>query len=121
MPGDQQGRRRRRRSRRRGSHAIERQVAGQGATERASRARRPEARQPLAQWNWRTFPVLFAFVAGVVLMGFAAMVGPTLFAVVFFAGLFGVAFCLAHIVTRVIIAGRRQQGERDSRPSTGSE
>ncbi len=108
MPGEQQGKRRRRRARRRDSHAIERQVAGQGAAERASYDRRPEARQPLAQWNWRTFPVLFAFVAGAVLMGLAAMAEPTFFAVFFFAGLFGVAFALAHVVTRVIIARRRE-------------
>ena len=108
MAGEQRGRRRRRRTRRRDSHGIERQVAGQDAAKRASYERRPEPRQPLAQWNWRTFPVLFAFVAGAVLMGFATMAGPTLFAVVFFAGLFGVAFALAHIVTRVIIARRRE-------------
>ena len=108
MPGERQGRRRRRRSRRHDKPGIERQATGRDASERASYARRPEARQPLAQWSWRTFPVLFAFVAGVVLMGFAAMAGPTLFAIVFFAGLFGVAFALAHIVTRVIVARRRE-------------
>ena len=103
MPGEQQGRRRRRRSRRRDSHGVERQ----DAAKRASHVRRPEARQPLAQWNWRTFPVIFAFVVGVVIMGLATA-EPTLFAVFFFAGLFGVAFGLAHIVTRVIIARRRE-------------
>ncbi len=107
MPGEQQGRRRRSRSRRRDSHGIERQPAGQGAAKRASHVRRPEARQPLAQWNWRTFPVLFAFVVGVVIMGLVTA-EPTLFAVFFFAGLFGVAFGLAHIVTRVIVARRRK-------------
>ena len=108
MPGEQQNRRRRRRSRRRDRAGTERQPSPQDAAERASYARRPEARQPLAQWNWRTFPVLFAFVAGAVLMGLAAMAEPTFFAVLFFAGLFGVAFGLAHIVTRVIIARRRK-------------
>jgi len=108
MANEQQGRRRRRRSRRRDSLGIERQGAAQDAAKRASYARRVEARKPLAQWNWRTFPVLFAFVAGVVVMGLAGMAGPTLFAVVFFAGLFGVAFGLAHIVTRVIFARRRE-------------
>ncbi len=107
MPGEQQGRRRRRRSRRRDSHGIERQPAGQDAAKRVSHVRRSEARQPLAQWNWRTFPVIFAFVVGVVIMGLATA-EPTLFAVFFFAGLFGVAFGLAHIVTRVIIARRRE-------------
>ncbi len=107
MPGEQQGRRRRRRTRRRDSHGIERQATGQDASERASYARRPEARHPLVQWNWRTFPVLFAFVTGVVLMGLATVAEPFFF-VFFFAGLFGVAFGLAHIVTRVIIARRRE-------------
>ena len=107
MPGEQQGRRRRRRSRRRHGADVERQVAGEGAAERASYARRPEARQPLAQWQWRTFPVLFAFAAGAVLMGVATVADP-LFLVLFFAGLFGVAFGLAHIVTRVIVGRRRK-------------
>ena len=109
MPGEQQNRRRRRRSRRRDRAGTERQPSPpQGVDERASYARRPEARQTLAQWQWRTFPVIFAFATGAVLMGFAAMAEPTLFAVFFFAGLFAVAFGLAHIVTRVIVAGRRK-------------
>ena len=108
MPGEQQNRRRRRRSRRRDRAGTERQPSPQGVAERASYARRPEARQTLAQWQWRTFPVTFAFATGAVLMGFAAMAEPTLFAVFFFAGLFAVAFGLAHIVTRVIVAGRRK-------------
>ncbi len=107
MPGEQQGRRRRRRSRRRDRAGAEQQSSPQDAAERASYARRPEARQPLAQWNWRTFPVLFAFVTGVVLMGLATVAEPFFF-VFFFAGLFGVACGLAHIVTRVIIARRRK-------------
>ena len=107
MPGEQKGRRRRRRSRRRDSHGIDRQGVGHDAAKRAPHVRRPEARQPLAQWNWRTFPVIFAFVAGVVIMGLATA-EPRFFAVFFFAGLFGVAFGLAHIVTRVIIARRRE-------------
>ena len=108
MPGEQQNRRRRRRSRRRDRATTGQQPSPQGVDERASYARRPEARQPLAQWQWRTFPVIFAFATGAVLMGFAAMAEPTLFAVFFFAGLFAVAFGLAHIVTRVIVAGRRK-------------
>ena len=109
MPSEQQGRRRRRRSRRRHGADVERQVAAEGAADRASYARRSEMRQPLARWQWRTFPVVFAFVTGVVLMGLATVADP-LFFVLFFAGLFGVAFCLAHIVTRVIVAGRRKKG-----------
>ncbi len=107
MPGEQQNRRRRRRSRRRDRAGTEQQPSPQGAAERASYARRPEERQPLAQWHWRTFPVLFAFVTGVVLMGLAT-VAESLFFVIFFAGLFGVAFSLAHIVTRVIVARRQK-------------
>lgn len=60
-----------------------------------------------ANWQWRTFPVFFAFVAGVVVMG-VTVPDPIVSAVVFFAGLFGVAFGVAHIITRTVVARRRR-------------
>ena len=58
----------------------------------------------LPEWNWRTFPVFFAFVAGIVIMG---LVANTLLGLIFFGGLFGLAFGVAHILTRMWVARRR--------------
>jgi len=62
----------------------------------------------MPDWRWRSFPVFFAFAAGVLVMGLA-VVSPVLSLVVFVAGIFGVAFGLAHIATRVIVARRRRR------------
>lgn len=61
----------------------------------------------LALWNWRTFPVAFAFVLGMIVMGVATTL-PYVFLFLFFAALFGLAFGLAHILTRTIAARHRQ-------------
>lgn len=58
----------------------------------------------IPEWNWRTFPVFFAFVAGIVIMGFAA---PTPLGLIFFGALFGLAYGVAHILTRMWITRRR--------------
>lgn len=87
-------RRRRRRRGRRGGRGVD-------TADHAGPRRTPP------NWQWRTFPVLFAFVAGIVLMGLVAA-GEVLGPVVFFAGVFGVAFGVAHIVARLFIASRRR-------------
>jgi hypothetical protein len=61
----------------------------------------------MPDWNWRSFPVMFAFAAGILVMGLAVAV-PGLSLAVFIAGIFGVAFGMAHIVTRAIVARRRR-------------
>ncbi len=58
----------------------------------------------LPEWNWRTFPVFFAFVAGIVIMG---LVANTLLGLIFFGGLFGLAYGVAHILTRMWVTRRR--------------
>ena len=53
------------------------------------------------EWNWRTFPVFFAFILGVVIMGLVAGLYPdTLLGIFFFGGLFGLAYGSAHILAR---------------------
>lgn len=58
----------------------------------------------LPEWNWRTFPVFFAFVAGIVIMG---LVANTLLGLIFFGALFGLAYGVAHILTRMWVTRRR--------------
>ncbi len=91
--------RRRRRRRRRGGGG-EASAAGPAGQEAVTKPAVPD-------WQWRTFPVFFAFALGMLVMGL--VVGsPTLGVVFFFAALGGVAFGLAHIVTRTVIARRRR-------------
>jgi hypothetical protein len=75
------------------------------------------SRRPFPQWKWRTFPVFFAFVAGLLV---ASIVNPPSgdagYALQLIA-LAGFGYALAHLfVTNVIIAGRlkrqRQAAER---------
>ena len=91
---------RRRRRRRRGP--------GGGVSESAEpTASIAQPQSPLADWQWLTFPVFVAFAAGIVLMGLVAageFAGP----VVFFAGVFGLAYGAAHIIARTLIARRRR-------------
>lgn len=86
--------RKRRRRRRRGG--------GGGGAPQAE----PRAQPLLSEWQWRTFPVFFAFAVGMVVMG--VLVTTQIGLVVFIVGLFGVAFGVAHIVTRAIVANRRR-------------
>jgi hypothetical protein len=95
--------RRRRRRRGRGGGAGSVVPAEREAEARAQ----AKGAAPPPNWQWRTFPVLFAFVLGIVIMGLA-VADPVMSAVLFFAALFGVAFGLAHIVTRAIVARRRR-------------
>jgi hypothetical protein len=87
------GRKRRRRRGRRGG--------GRGSA--AAPASQPDRAAP--EWQWRTFPVFFAFSIGLVVMGL--FVNTQIALAVFIAGLFGLAFGIAHIATRAITTRRR--------------
>ena len=94
-------RRRRPRKRRR------RKLAPAPAERTAPAVRRDQAPARAApDWRWRTFPVFFAFVVGVFVMGLLAGV-PVLAQVLFFASLAGLGFGVAHILTRQVLARRR--------------
>ncbi len=71
-----------------------------------SPVREKSSLRPLPEWNWRTFPVFFAFILGVVIMGIA-IASPALGLVFFFGGLFGLAYGASHILTRLWVARRR--------------
>jgi len=104
MPEEQVRRRRRRRGGRGGRASAAAQDGEQGQ-ERTRKERRPA---PPA-WEWRTFPVFFAFACGAFLI---LLVAPrpntSLYSVLFFLFLGATAFGLAHIFTRVFIARRRR-------------
>ncbi len=87
----------RRRHRRRRDRTA---VGGVEVTETASTRRSRAA----PDWQWRTFPVLFAFALGIVLMGLAA--ATELGLAVFIVGLLGAAFGVAHIIGQRMIARR---------------
>lgn len=91
--------RRRRRPRRQGTTSYQ-------PREAPAPTPRP-APAPLPEWNWRTFPVLFAFFVGVVAMGLAVAV-PALGLVFFIGGLTGLAFGTAHILMRLWVDRRRR-------------
>ncbi len=100
MSDAQAGRRKRRRRTRRREESTTYQP-------RETPAAQPKpSLRPLPEWNWRTFPVFFAFIVGVVLMGLA-IASPALSLVFFFGGLFGLAYGVAHILTRLWVARRR--------------
>ena len=74
---------------------------------RSKRRRRPTTSPTptaTAGWRWRTFPVFFAFVCGLFVMGLLAT-SPVGFGA-FYIAVFGVAFGAAHIVTRRIAERR---------------
>ncbi len=100
VPEEQVRRKRRRRRRRRGGGGG----GGGGEPERAVEEKGRRAEVP--DWQWRTFPVLFAFVLGMLVMAFAFSL-PGIGVAFFFIAIGGVAFGLAHILTRQIIARRR--------------
>ena len=76
---------------------------GQGAVPRT----RPE-------WRWRTFPVFFAFVTGMLLAGFLnGAPTNTTAAIAQTAAVAGFGYALAHLfVANVIIAGREKRRRR---------
>lgn len=100
MSDAQAGRRRRRRRSRRREEGSTYQVR------ETSPAQPKPAPRSFPEWNWRTFPVFFAFILGVVIMGIA-IASPALGLVFFFGGLFGLAYGAAHILTRLWVGRRR--------------
>ncbi len=100
MSGAQAGRRRRRRRTRRREEGTTYQPQETTPTQS-----KPSPRS-FPEWNWRTFPVFFAFILGVVIMGIA-IASPALGLVFFFGGLFGLAYGAAHILTRLWVGRRR--------------
>ncbi|MGB2694459.1 MAG: hypothetical protein WBD55_04630, partial [Dehalococcoidia bacterium] len=92
---------RKRRRRRRGRRG------GAGARREPAQAAETAEGPSSLGWEWRTFPVFFAFAAGLLLMGIAWPI-PGIGATLFFAGIGGVAYGVAHILTRTIIARRRR-------------
>jgi uncharacterized membrane protein HdeD (DUF308 family) len=93
--------RRRRRRGRRGSNEEGPSYQQQVAPKTPPRSGRTRA---LPDWQWRTFPVFFAFMLGIVVMGLAA---PTPLGIIFFVGLFGLAYGAAHILTRLWVSRRK--------------
>ena len=73
-----------------------------------------------AGWQWRSFPVLFAFVCGIFLMGLLSVEpGNTIGVILFYIALFGVAFGAAHIVTRWL--AERRMRRQTSAPEAASD
>jgi len=66
------------------------------------------AQPAMPDWDWKTFPVFFAFAVGVVIMGIV-VAAPPLDTWLFILGLLGVSFGVAHIATRAWIAKRRRE------------
>ncbi len=109
MVSEDQRRKKRRRGRRRGSRRGAGTAEGAGRTDEAQAQAQASTTTPLFEWQWRTFPVFFAFVCGGLLI---LLIGPKpntdLYSVLFFVYLGAVAFGLAHMATRLFIARRRR-------------
>lgn len=73
--------------------------------------------RPASDWRWRSFPVFFAFVAGMLLafLSNGATSNPVAF-VLLIGALLGFGYGLAHLViNNVVFAGRaRRQGSANS-------
>jgi hypothetical protein len=80
------GRRPRRRRRRRGGAPDARPEGAEGAPRDAP--------------AWRSFPALFAFAIGALVMAVLTLIAPEAFPVFLFVALFGVAFGVAHLLAR---------------------
>ncbi len=105
MPGGEAGSRRRRRRGRRGGGGA---VAVERVTETPDQAEEKAAPSP-PKWEWRTFPVFFAFVFGAFLiLVIAPRPNTTFYAILFFVFLGATAFGLAHMATRAFVARRRR-------------
>jgi len=81
----------------------------EGGVYQQQQAPKPPPKAPersLPEWNWRTFPVFFALVVGLVVMGLAVY-SPILSFIVFVMGLFGLAYGVAHILSRMWVSRRR--------------
>jgi Flp pilus assembly protein TadB len=58
-------------------------------------------------WQWRSFPVFFAFVCGAFVMGL--LIATPAAPIAFYLALFGVAFGAAHIFTRWLAERRMRR------------
>lgn len=65
---------------------------------RAANAAAPGERTRASEWRWRTFPVFFAFVVGMLVMATAVQLGVG--EIVYIGTLGGVAYGVAHMLTR---------------------
>ncbi len=92
--------------------------SGEGRRERVERS---EATKPLPRWQWRTFPVFFALVSGLLLASLVNGVPDnTAGAAVQLIAIAGFGYGLAHLVVmNVIVAGRvRRRSESLARGET---
>jgi hypothetical protein len=88
-----------------------------------ARRRRPERQQPIADWNFRTFPVIFAFACGAFVATLLLLLtGGALVSVLWVISLFGVSFGVAHIIGHTIrkrsldrAIAREEEDERERR------
>lgn len=61
----------------------------------------------MPEWRWRTFPVFFAFVSGMLIAFIAVANSTELGLALFFVALFGVGYGVAHMFVRnIMVAGR---------------
>jgi hypothetical protein len=90
----------------------------------------PERREPTGErraspdWRWRTFPVFFAFVVGLLAASFInGRPNNDVAAAVQIAALAGVGFGVAHLfVTNVVVAGRvKRRNDAIARGETPAE
>lgn len=73
--------------------------------------RRPQERPPI-DWDFFSFPVVFAFFVGLLVATIIAPFGGFVLQVQFVIALFGVSFCTAHTLTR-LWARRRLEKKRN--------
>jgi hypothetical protein len=81
-------------------------------------------RRPFPDWRWRTFPVFFAFVVGLLVASFInGRPSNSAAAAVQLVALAGVGYGVAHLfVTNVIVAGRlKRRREAEARGETPAE
>ena len=98
MTNDAARRRRRRRGRRSGKR----------------RPRETTVVQPRqAPWQWGTFPVLFAFAIGALVMGVLVLIAPGAFTVFLVGAVFLCVFGVAHFFGRSLRAYRDEDAKED--------
>ena len=85
---------------------------------RAERVAGSEARRPLPRWQWRTFPVFFALVTGLLVASILNRNPDTAALVVYLVAVAGFGYGLAHLfVTNVVVAGRLRRGGETAAPA----
>ena len=90
------------------------------APTRRERALTAEVMKPRPRWRWRTFPVFFALVCGLLIASFVnGTPDNTVAAIVQLAAIAGFGYGLAHLfVVNVIVAGREKRRARAIASST---